>query len=384
MNYLFVLGKNPDLSVFELDSYFSKKGFSYQWLERTRNFAVLSTYESLDKTIEHLGGTIKIVKIEKIIGLQKKIEKEIQDLIPDKVKGKYFGLSIYPVNKPHNSNFKLAKKLCLSIKKKTGLKFLPYPGKREFPELIHIEVIKKRLIQDSFEIVIAMGKKKYLGKTIEVHDPFEFKKRDVGRPEQRSIFSIPPRLARIMINLSQCKKGERLLDPFCGLGTIIQEALLEGIDAIGLDIDKEIVKSALNNFEWLNNTYDFESKDLDKRLKQGDSKKLSEYFPKVSFDAIVTEPYLGPPLPKNISRKEAEKILSEIQSLFTQTFREFSKVLKPNGSVVIVIPSIKSDHGLVRMNTGFIKENGFSIQRRMSDYEERHRIIREIYKIKKL
>lgn len=43
-----------------------------------------------------------------------------------------------------------------------------------------------------------------------------------------------------MINISGIKEGV-LLDPFCGIGSILQEAVLMGFDIRGVDIDKNCI-----------------------------------------------------------------------------------------------------------------------------------------------
>jgi len=381
--YIFILGKNQELSLAELESYFETNEYENEIIEKTDNFVVFGINKPLDEIIHHLGGTIKIARVEKIISNNQNIEDYLNDLIPNKNESKYFGLSLYPIGKPRASDFKLSRKLLMFVKKRTKLKFLPFPKTRRIPELTHVEVIKKRLIEDSFEVVVAIGEKKYLGKTIQVHNPFEFKKRDVDRPVQRPIFSIPPRLAKIMINLSRCKPKQKLLDPFCGIGTIIQESLLEGVDTIGVDIDESVIRDAINNIEWLNREYDLKLDKIDKMVVHGDAKKLSENFPKNSFDAIVTEPYLGPPLPRYIDRQEANQTIGELKPLFQTAFQEFSRIIKSNGRLVIVIPSIRVDDGIVKMDTNFIQDCGLFVEKKIMDFEDRHRILREIYVIKK-
>ena len=97
------------------------------------------------------------------------------------------------------------------------------------PQLSHVEVIKKNLVENKSEVLLCIGKEEtWVGTTVAVHNPFEFQKRDVCKPNQRRIFAMPPRIARIMVNLSACTPGKVLLDPFCGVGTILQEALLGG------------------------------------------------------------------------------------------------------------------------------------------------------------
>ena len=46
-----------------------------------------------------------------------------------------------------------------------------------------------------------------------------------------------PQLAKSFINYAGIKKGETILDPFCGSGTTLVESLLFGVNAIGIDIN---------------------------------------------------------------------------------------------------------------------------------------------------
>ncbi len=69
-------------------------------------------------------------------------------------------------------------------------------------------------------------------------------------PRRRPFFhpsSMPPRLARCMVNLSRAKAGEAFLDPFCGAGGILLEAASMGCEAIGSDIDLKMIRGAREN-----------------------------------------------------------------------------------------------------------------------------------------
>ena len=109
-----------------------------------------------------------------------------------------------------------------------------FPQDRENPQLTAVEVIKQDLIENRSEVVVCIGKTQTaLGVTAAVHNPFEFQKRDMEKPVQRKIFAIPPRLSKIIINLTRCTPGKTFLDPFCGVGTILQEALLANAKVVG-------------------------------------------------------------------------------------------------------------------------------------------------------
>ncbi len=65
------------------------------------------------------------------------------------------------------------------------------------------------------------------------------------RPHQYSI-ALPPRLARALVNLV-ARPGDRLLDPCCGVGTVLIEAADMGVSATGWEINWRIAKHARGN-----------------------------------------------------------------------------------------------------------------------------------------
>ena len=60
-----------------------------------------------------------------------------------------------------------------------------------------------------------------------------------------------PKFARALVNLTMARENETILDPFCGTGTILQEASLMNIEAIGLDLDKKMCRGTYRNLKHL-------------------------------------------------------------------------------------------------------------------------------------
>lgn len=63
--------------------------------------------------------------------------------------------------------------------------------------------------------------------------------------------SLPPKLARALVNLTGIKKG-KILDPFCGSGGILIEAGLMGFKVEGYDIDEKMIRKADINLKHYN------------------------------------------------------------------------------------------------------------------------------------
>jgi tRNA (guanine10-N2)-dimethyltransferase len=75
------------------------------------------------------------------------------------------------------------------------------------------------------------------------------------RPKKKPFFhpsAMHAKLARCMINLAKPKTGELLLDPFCGTGSTLIEAALIGCRALGLDIQRQMVRGSLRNLTHFN------------------------------------------------------------------------------------------------------------------------------------
>jgi tRNA G10 N-methylase Trm11 len=223
-------------------------------------------------------------------------------------------------------------------------KFMGFAKGRKFPQLSHVEVLKKKMVENKAEVLFCVGREQtFVAVTVAVHNPFEFQKRDVGKPVQRKIFAIPPRLARIMVNLAACTEGKVLLDPFCGVGTILQEALLAQAKAIGVDINRWCVEAASRNMEWLKDEYSLENAEY--RVLQGDVQRLSQKIGWEQVDCVATEPDLGPALRQMPTTSYAVRIAEKLEPLYYSLLEEAYKVLKSGGRLVLVSPYIKTRSG---------------------------------------
>jgi len=75
---------------------------------------------------------------------------------------------------------------------------------------------------------------------------------NLRRPKERPAFhpsTVQPRLARCLVNLARAKRGEVLLDPFCGVGGILIEAGVMGCRVVGSDLDPRMVSKAFKNLK---------------------------------------------------------------------------------------------------------------------------------------
>ncbi|MCW4008492.1 MAG: DNA methyltransferase [Candidatus Bathyarchaeota archaeon] len=378
-------------------------------------------------TIDDLGGIIKIgnpvanlpTETVQSAFLQKNREAQAQiaqniascsiiakmlEAKPDKI---FFGVSVYCAEKSLRPLSKIIQRFIGStIKRELAAhnkksKFMGFAKDRKQPQLSHVEVLKKNLVEPQAEVLFCIGEEQtWIATTIAVHNPFEFQKRDIGKPNQRKIFAMPPRLSRIMINLAFCTPGKLLLDPFCGVGTVLQEALLAKAKVVGMDINPWCVKAAEENLEWLKREYNLPEADF--RILHGDARSMAQKIGWEQADCIVTEPDLGPALRHIPTEPYALKIIRKLQPLYFGFIEEAYKVLKKSGRLVLVTPYIKtrSERAVTMeieekiLETGFqrvypFKKEHFAEDVKVPDaltaiasfvdIEERHKIGREIH-----
>jgi tRNA G10 N-methylase Trm11 len=323
MKYLFILGRNIELSVAELKSYFSKEKINYKIISIVNNGILIETSQNLpNKIVEKLGGIISLGEVS-ASGTFEQISKELDRQNIYSGKRNKLNYVIYDFNGKNSEELHLylksrfkEEKLKATLKKLTGN--VKLQGGGVAPNLC------SNLIQKQYFIF-----ENNFGEIIETCDYDKIEKRDMGKPVRRESLSISPRLGKILINLSEVKENETLLDPFCGIGTILQEALLQNIKVIGIDNDKIAIDDAKLNLKW------FKFSEDNYKLINEDSSKVKIQ----NVDAIATEPDLGELQKKTPSPEKAKQIISDFEKLIVNVIRNLKKNVK--GKIVFTSPLIQ-------------------------------------------
>jgi len=296
--------------------------------------------------INNLGGTVKLgtrlYEDNVIKNKEDLIRLIIQYFEDEPERKKDFGMSIYYENNLDHSSEENLNELGKSVKKILAQKGMSsrYIFDSE-TELSSVSVKKNNLIDKGVEfLILETNNKEYcLAKTIAVQ-PFEkFSERDFDRPG-RDDFSgmLPPKLAMMMINLAKADKNKTLLDPFCGSGTVLSEALLLGFDnVIGTDLYDKAVTDTEKNVQWLKEKNPLIS-DFSARVFQADVRDLDRKINSHAIGSIVTEPYLGLAWRGKIYRAKLDTQIVELKELYLSAFRTFTKILDPGAPVVFLIP----------------------------------------------
>ena len=209
------------------------------------------------------------------------------------------------------------------------------------------------MIEDGREILI--------GQTETIQDFEAWGERDFGRPARDPKSGmLPPKLARLMINLSGIDLvGKTLLDPFCGSGTVLAEASLMGLQKIiGSDISEKAMKDTKKNLRWLASLYDQSFLTFQLDVAACDQVQLSE-----PVDLVVTEPFLGPPLRGGESRAELLQIISELTELYVRSFVHIAEFMKKRAILVVAFPVFAHTLSITKPLPGFRLQKRFRYER---------------------
>ena len=350
MQYFFILGRIKELSTAELLKFVQfqggpstprvsgPRGQSFEVKEISEKFIILETDKKIDLSFwqKQLGGIVKCGEVIK--ETQEFLEEEVKEILLNKIKkGKiFFGLSFYSLTR--KVPFNEIKDYSTSLKKgfkKQGLS-VSFVLPKEKPFLSTATIIKNKLLEKGMELVFLIEKDKILiGQTLAIQSIEEEAALDFLRPHHEIEKGlIPPKLAKILINLASVRKEEAILDPFCGSGTILGQAFLMGYQyLIGSDKSQKAISQTKENMVWLKERFKREAKI---EIFQSDVKEVWQRLPPSSVSAIIAEPFLGPLQIQD--RKFFSNIIENLSDLYLQAFESFKKVLKPGGRVVIIFP----------------------------------------------
>lgn len=344
--YFFVLGKAGALCQTEAEAVLLRKKITFQIIFTSPEVFHFSTSQPLDTDylIRTLGGTIKIGQAVGESSDKNKIVEEAVALLSREETGKklIFGFSGYGDIKPSEINHWSGEVKQELEKKQFKARFVLPSDKTVLSSV----VVKKQNVLEI--IIIKEDGKIILGKTLAVQDFEDWGRRDFQRPApDPGRGMLPPKVARMMVNLGygnwESGIGKKaLLDPFCGVGTILAEAMMIDYQVIGSDQSEEAINKSKKNLEWLKSVYGLQSTGYS--LLTSDATHVSEKLPPESVDAIVTEPYLGPMVQYgrlDLKHKTLENVVLGLDKLYLGCLRNWRKVLKAGGRVVIALPSFK-------------------------------------------
>jgi tRNA G10 N-methylase Trm11 len=358
MESLLILGRQPALGIAELESLYGAQA--------VRTFGSLAAIVSVDPCLlafDRLGGSSKFAKVLATLETTNwgEIEKYLLKVSPGHSEtmpeGKMqLGLSLYGFNE----SVQRITATGLSIKKvvkKTGRSVRVIPNKTA--DLNSAQVIHNHLTgQNGWELLfVRNGTQTVVAQTIKVQDIESYTRRDRERPNRDAkVGMLPPKLAQIIINLAAGRLPESalqsiceipagqpiptpildkiILDPFCGTGVILQEAMLMGYGVYGTDLEQRMVDYSLANSHWL--TVHFPVTDTDSRFEKADARYYA--WPN-KFDFVASEVYLGRPFTSTPSSEIVKQTISDCQLIIRKFLQNIAGQINPGTRLCLAVPA---------------------------------------------
>lgn len=338
METLFIIGREPELSAAELVAI--APAWSAEVVDVQPAGVLLKHGQPLSpRAIDRLGGSIKQVNVlecydlaEGLTSLVKRVctAAWLTEQFPE---GRVeFGVSAYGWSKKDRAS---VQHHFLDLKKelRAAGRVIRLATSGE-PQLSAVTVHRNGLDKRGKEFVFFQTPQSIiLGVTVAVQDYQAYAVRDYGRPAANPKSGmLPPKVAQMMLNIAQVKPNDILLDPFCGSGTIVQEALLLGVkDVHGSDSDPRAVKDSQENIRWLLKEYS--SIQATAEITKRDATETN-----VKPSVIVTEPFLGRPLRGSETQSFIVEQAKQLEQLYRRVAEHWSHQLRPTGRLVMVWP----------------------------------------------
>jgi tRNA (guanine10-N2)-dimethyltransferase len=162
------------------------------------------------------------------------------------------------------------------------------------------------------------------------------------RPRKRPVFhpsTMPPKIARCMVNLARARAGSRFADPFCGVGGILIEAAVINCDVFGMDASTRMLRGARRNLRH----YGLDSAGF----VNADARVLPCTE---AFDAIATDPPYG---------RGSSTMGVKMSTLIREFLEGAGQLLRKNGHLCISAP-VEVDVERNARDSGFtVKERHF-------------------------
>lgn len=340
-----ILGRQPALGLAELESL-----YGHAAITPIGEQAAIVDIDANDINFDRIGGSSKLCRLLTILDTTrwKDIEDYLIKTIPDHLQylpdGKMqLGISTfgYPI-KPQQM---LATGLKIKrVIKAAGRSVRLIPNKA--PALNSAQVLHNHLTGPlGWELVLIRDNNRtILAQTAQEQDIEAYAARDQKRPKRDArVGMLPPKLAQLIINLANPPSNGTVLDPFCGTGVILQEALLMGHDVIGSDMSEQMVEYAMTNMEWLlsqfhgiNGKFTVEKKDA-----------TNAHWD--SFDTVAAETFLGEPLKELPPERIVKRIVSEVDELHRKTLVNLYEQLKPGTRLCLGVPAWQTPSGFVHL-----------------------------------
>lgn len=344
--YVAILGRQPALGVGELEQIYGSD--AVHWFSDQS-----ATVATEDFSIDRLGGIQKAgrIRIELSRGDWRRVSmKIVQEFSKhwERTEGKItLGISAYGFDTHPRDIQKTG--IILKQKLKTSgasLRLIPNAEAALSSATAHHNKLGSSANKIELIAVRARNGRVIIAESIGTQNITAYALRDQKRPKRDAFVGmLPPKLAQIMINLAPMPPNYndtrlRLLDPFCGTGVVLQEAILLGYDAYGTDLSEKMIDYSQVNLDWLTNSHGVEGAGI--TLEQGDAMEMQWKQP---IHKVVCETYLGQPFSAPPSPSKLTEVKGTCDHIISSFLRNIAPQLKPGTPLCIAVPAWRGHDG---------------------------------------
>lgn len=308
MEFLLFVGADHQLGDYEVMTLFPKA----KNLDKGLYSLSFDSKEVAVEAVSRMGSAIKLAGK---IGEWKEDFSDIASLVSDAAN---FSVTKVPFNAEETSQLNQQTKQAIG---KQARFILPKDEFGVSPLLLQRQKVSEVIIYE-----------KFLYQTVWTHDVRHWIEKDRLLPFANAYKGLlPPKIARILINLSGIAPGTDicLLDPFCGSGRVLIEGVELGYLVVGFDISADQVRESSKNLSTLNHPSDSYS------VSVGDATQVLKLLPPKSVNLIVTEPFMGKPNPR---QDRIADMVKGLRKLYLGALKSWLPILKEQGRVVMIFP----------------------------------------------
>lgn len=387
--YIALLGRQPEISIAELAAVFGADCVN----RISQQFAKVQTSQF---DITTLGGTIKCAEVitelpasrtdkASLLAASRFITQHYQAKWAHSPHKITLGLSAYDLAVGARDIQKTGLILKSSLKKSgTSLRLIPNDQSALSTATAHNNKLGGSPHKVELLLVKTTDRCLIIAESRGVQNITAYTRRDRHRPRRDTFVGmLPPKLAQIMLNLAlgagplahqkSCtgripavssksnasgnavrraidlserlesdlatevdRRRPLILDPFCGTGTVLQEALLAGYDVIGTDLSQKMVDCTTENLSWLQSTFTTPGRVID--IHQADA--TTHRWPNgTHLTAVVCETYLGQPFSAPPAPQKLAEVVGNCNHIITGFLANLRPQLAPNTPLCIAVPA---------------------------------------------
>lgn len=340
-----ILGRQPALGIAELESLFGADA-----LQVIASGVVLIDKDPSEVNIDRLGGSMKVAKALTKLDFTdwRKLTNYLVEHVPKHTccigPGKLiFGISVYGMKVGQKDIERTALSVKKAVRTSDGRPVRVVPTKGT--ELSSAQVLHNKMYEQPLGmelIFVRSGNSVWLAQTTGIQNIDAYTARDQARPKRDArVGMLPPKLAQIIINLAQPKQWDTVLDPFCGTGVILQEAMLMQCKVIGTDLDPRMISYASENLQWLvqQDRYPSLSEEQIRELSAVDATTAD--WSDTSPDTIACETYLGRPFSSAPDPATLQQVMSDVNTIHKKFLKNVARQTSPGFRMTIAVPAWK-------------------------------------------